>query len=404
MSQKSNGKLERNVAIALSIGVSVCVAIIAFGTLSAKESAILSLLLTILSVMASWIFSTIHSSSQHAEAISEVKEMHNENLRTYALKAAEKVNNLSDQLNRLSVFLDEELQDDSEINKDGRQRILSAIHMIAMLKSVNDTSLSDWQGVIGEEIQEHRKETEEKEKLLINLMDKVEHLWDSYEQESITAEVVDKRVNQLKREMKNLAGSITGTHINIPRTRSTRKREIECKCPSCDETNKYIQRAKKGSAKPFKCEHCSTQLISIFDEAQDDFSINIAGPKLENITCPSCSKDTSGTVDTRPYKKSKITCDKCNQDLLLSRLTTGKVQVTLSTQDTHDGTVIDDDFIEKVKASLPEQPWPQGTHKTVANKFNVSHTSVQKAIQALVLRGDFKEQKDGVLYDLVPAK
>ncbi len=90
MSNRSNGKLEKNVAILLSIGVTICVLIIALGSLSAKESAILSLLLTILSVMASWIFSTIHSSSQHAEAISEVKEMHNENLRTYALKAAEK--------------------------------------------------------------------------------------------------------------------------------------------------------------------------------------------------------------------------------------------------------------------------------------------------------------------------
>ncbi|MCL1038217.1 hypothetical protein L2750_13785 [Shewanella submarina] len=398
-----NGSLEKTVAIALSFGVAICVAIIAFGSLSAKESAILSLLLTILSIMASWIFSTIHSSSQHAEAIHEVKEMHNENLRTYALKAAEKVNNLSDQLNRLSMFLEEELQDDEEKAIDGRQRILSAIHMIAMLKSVNDTSLSDWQGVIGEEIEEHRKEAEEKEKLLINLMDKVEHLWDSYEQETITAEIVDKRVNQLKREMKNLAGTMTGTHINIPK-RSTRKREIESKCPFCNDTTKYIQRAKKGSAKPFDCQSCNKHLISFYDEITDDFVIHIAEPKLEYVVCSSCNKDTSGLLDTRPHKKSKISCDKCNQELLLCRLTTGKVKVSLATQDTHDGTVIDDVFVENVKVELPDQPWQQGIHKVVANKLGVSHTSVQKAIQVLVLRGDFKEQKDGVLYDLVPAR
>jgi transcription elongation factor Elf1 len=404
MNKKGNGKLEQNVAIALSIGVSICVAIIAFGSLSAKESAILSLLLTILSVMASWIFSTIHSSSQHAEAISEVKEMHNENLKTYALKAAEKVNNLSDQLNRLSLFLEDELQDDDEKIIDGKQRILSAIHMIAMLKSVNDTSLSDWQGVIGEEIEEHRKEVVEKEKELVNLMDKVEHLWGSYEQETITAEIVDKRVNQLKREMKTLAGNMAGTHISIPRVRKQTKRDLRYSCPSCEHDVNYIQRAKNGSAKPLVCDNCSVSLISIYDVKSDDFILNISGPKLEEFNCPSCKENTSGTVDTRPHQKSTISCGQCDQSITLTRLTTGKVGITLATQDSHDGTVINDEFILQVKLELPTQPWPKNVHKQVANKLSVSHASVQKAITALILQGEVKDQKDGVLYDIVEAK
>ncbi len=404
MSQSKKSNLEKNVAIVLSIGVTACVAIIAFGTLSAKESAILSLLLTILSVMASWIFSTIHSSSQHAEAITEVKEMHNENLRTYALKAAEKVNNLSDQLNRLSVFLEDELQEDSDTVINGKQRILSAIHMIAMLKSVNDTSLSDWQGVIGEEIEEHRKETEEKEKLLISLMDKVEHLWDSYEQETITAEVVDKRVNQLKREMQTLAGNMTGSPISIPRAKKKTKRTIEKNCPSCEEGMKYIQRSKKGSAKPLVCENCSVSLISIFDEDNEEFLLNIAGPKSEEVSCPSCKTKSQCNVDTRPHQKSKLSCKTCNQDLVLTRLTNGKISITLVNQDAHEGTIVDEAFIQKVKVALPNQPWPKSIHKKTANDLGVSHGAVQKAITALVLKGDFKEQKDGVLYDLVEAK
>jgi hypothetical protein len=32
------------------------------------------------------------------------------------------------------------------------ERIESAIHLIRTLKSVNDTSLSDWEGVIGDEL------------------------------------------------------------------------------------------------------------------------------------------------------------------------------------------------------------------------------------------------------------
>ena len=74
MKHNVNTSLEKYVAVVLSIGVAICVFIIAFGSLSAKEGAILSLLLTILSVMASWIFSTLHSSNQHAEAITEVKK------------------------------------------------------------------------------------------------------------------------------------------------------------------------------------------------------------------------------------------------------------------------------------------------------------------------------------------
>ncbi|KDC51032.1 hypothetical protein [Pseudoalteromonas fuliginea] len=404
MSNRSNGKLERNVGVLLSIGVTICVLIIAFGSLSAKESAILSLLLTILSVMASWIFSTIHSSSQHAEAISEVKEMHNENLRTYALKAAEKVNNLSDQLNRLSLFLGEELQDDENALIDSKHRILSGIHMIAMLKSVNDTSLSDWQGVIGEEIEEHRKEAEENEKLLLKLMDKVDHLWDSYEQDTITAEIVDKRVNQLKKEMKSLAGNITGAHISMPRAKKIVKRNLVKNCPSCNKNISYIQRAKHGSAKPLTCENCSISLISIYDENLDDFGVNVSGLKSENFNCPSCTKKIIGDVHTVPNQKNIIKCKECSVDIILNRSTAGKVVTTVKPEEILTGLVIDDEFISRVETLLPVQPWPQHVHKDIATQIKASNASVQKAIKQLILSGKVKEQKDGILYDLVPSK
>ncbi|ENJ7186586.1 hypothetical protein AB1740_002358 [Vibrio fluvialis] len=396
MSQENN--LQRNSAIALSIGVAICVLIIAFGTLSAKEGAILSLLLTVLSVLASWLFSTLHSASQHAVAISEVKEMHNENLRTYALKAAEKVNNLSEQLNRLSIFLEEGIEDGSDSDS---YRIYSAIHMIAMLKSVNDTSLSDWQGVIGEEIEEHRKEAEEREKVLIGLMDKVEHLWDSYEQESLTADVVDKRVSQLKREMQTLAGNLTGSHINIPRKTTSRKREITGECPSCEKVIIYTQKPRAGSFKNLVCRECSVSAISIYNESADQFDISIVGPKTESFNCPSCKERTSGLLDSRPYQKSKVACVNCNHELILKRLNTGRISITLCSDENTTGEVIDDKFLAQVKEHLPEQPWPPGTHKNVAKVLNVSNNKVQKAVKELIRRNEFKEQIDGVLYDLV---
>jgi hypothetical protein len=401
MSNQRNGNLERNVGILLSIGVTVCVLIIAFGSLSAKESAILSLLLTVLSVMASWVFSTIHSSSQHAQAISEVKEMHNENLRTYALKAAEKVTNLSDQLNRLSSFLGEELDGGEDALLDSKHRILSAIHMIAMLKSVNDTSLSDWQGVIGEEIEEHRKEAEENEKLLIKLMDKVDHLWDSYEQETISAEIVDKRVNQLKKEMKSLAGNITGSHISIPRAKKILKQKIEKNCPSCKGIITYVQREKHGSAKPLSCEHCSVSLISIYNEKSEEFDVNISGLKLEKFNCPSCTKNIVGEVDTVPNKKNIIKCKECSANIIINRSTFGAVIALIHPEEFQTGVVLNDEFISNVEALLPTQPWPKNVHKDVATQLKSSNNSVQRAIKQLILNGQVKDQKDGVLYELI---
>jgi predicted transcriptional regulator len=53
---------------------------------------------------------------------------------------------------------------------------------------------------------------------------------------------------------------------------------------------------------------------------------------------------------------------------------------------------------------LPVQPWPQHVHKDIASQIKASNASVQKAIKQLILSGKVKEQKDGVLYDLVPSQ
>lgn len=58
------------------------------------------------------------------------------------------------------------------------------------------------------------------------------------------------------------------------------------------------------------------------------------------------------------------------------------------------------EFIEIVKNTLPEQPWKSGIHIEVAQKLNEPIGKVEKAIHTLVSRGDFCEQKNGILYDL----
>ncbi len=121
----------------------------------------------------------MYSASQHKAAIEEVQEVHRTNLRTYALKAAEKVTNLSNELSRLSTYLQQELDYTDYRNTEEKlqakeERLESAIHLLSTLKSVNDTSLSDWQGVIGDELAVQREETKEREQELRAMLLEVE--------------------------------------------------------------------------------------------------------------------------------------------------------------------------------------------------------------------------------------
>ena len=109
--------------------------------------------------------------------------------------------------------------------------------------------------------------------------------------------------------MKTIVGNVTGTHISMPRAKRQTKRNIENQCPSCNCHIKYIQRARKHSAKPIVCNSCSIALISFYDEDTDDFLISKAGPKLEQFKCPSCKEVISGEIDTRPHKKAKVMCN-----------------------------------------------------------------------------------------------
>ena len=69
------------------------------------------------------------------EFVEEVRKSHQENLRTYARKAAEKVENLSGELVRLSGLLQQELENDEYDNNEialisKQERLLSTIHII----------------------------------------------------------------------------------------------------------------------------------------------------------------------------------------------------------------------------------------------------------------------------------
>lgn len=58
-----------------------------------------------------------------------------------------------------------------------------------------------------------------------------------------------------------------------------------------------------------------------------------------------------------------------------------------------------DDFLDKVDATLPAQPWTRGIHRNVASTLGCSTAKVYAAIQELITRGRRNQQKDGVVFD-----
>lgn len=58
-----------------------------------------------------------------------------------------------------------------------------------------------------------------------------------------------------------------------------------------------------------------------------------------------------------------------------------------------------EEFIEEVARRLPEQPWPTGIHKKVAEELSVPPNQVSHAIKELIQRGRFRDQVDGAFID-----
>jgi hypothetical protein len=56
---------------------------------------------------------------------------------------------------------------------------------------------------------------------------------------------------------------------------------------------------------------------------------------------------------------------------------------------------IESELLAQVKGLLPPQPWPDGIHRQIAEKLEISKNAVSKCIDELITRGDFQDQVDG---------
>jgi hypothetical protein len=60
---------------------------------------------------------------------------------------------------------------------------------------------------------------------------------------------------------------------------------------------------------------------------------------------------------------------------------------------------IDEELIERVKNSLPAQPWPKGVHRKIIADLSIKKRQYDKVIVELMKRKVFHQQIDGILLD-----
>lgn len=366
---------------------------------SPTESNLLGILLTISSTLVGWIVTHIYSSSQRRSDIADLQYRSQQNLRTYALKASEKVTNLSNELSRLAVYLEDELA--SEESEDARQslhskveRIESAIHLIRTLKSVNDTSLSDWEGVIGDELDEQREEQLEKEAEVAVLLERVESLAENQE----SAAELRAEINQLKYDIRRTAVELGTVPPKLIRSLSSKRKDIELPCPACGAQLKFRQKASATSVKAVPCPSCGSKLVSRYLPEGDRFFLERRIPAEVGIKCPRCQNDHKVMLDPLPTTSTAFACQ-CGATLKISRPATGEVRVKESTAPAPIAAAeLTEDLLKLVKNRMPAQPWPHGTAIAVGAELGLSKTTMSRAVQELIKRGDFMVQMEGKLF------
>jgi transcription elongation factor Elf1 len=390
-------------------GIAVCIFFITQSTMTDRESAMLGILLTILSVLASWIITDMYGAAQYSETLREVKDEHRNNLRTYALKAAEKVNNLSNELNKLSLYLEQELNytdyrtaEEELLAKE--ERIESAIHLVRTLKSVNDTGLSDWEGVIGEELDQRREEQEEKEEAFTALVERVESLIEDQRQDvegsRNDATVVRQEVESLKKELQVATRQLGETTIPRHVRKKEPKQDVEAACPACGTHIAYQQRASLRSVKLIPCKACGARLVSRFTE-RGVFSLTPRSHEPVEVLCPHCEVQNSVPLDNVPGSSVMASCSSCQHSFrVLRTIDTASVAAvrTANASAPVGKIVINEEMLERVRREMPAQPWPTGTHHEIATKLELSTAELRRAVNELIKRGKFLQQIDGVLY------
>jgi hypothetical protein len=328
----------------------------------------------------------------------------------FGRKASEKVNNLSIELNKLTAFLQQELEPDEDVSSaeallSKRMRIEAAIHMVGTLKGINEGSLSDWQAVIGAEIVEQKERQDEKEETLRDILEMVKTLpanepADEKVETGKDAHGLIQQVESIRNELRVLATQVSG--VPITNTAPKKRREkVENKCPKCEKTLVYYQRTKANSTKGFSCAHCGASLVS--RTVGGSFKLTERKPVEEHLECPACKSIISFELDPVIGSSVELDCKNCKAPFrAVRRATVIRLRFLDKGSRIEAQNEISEELLTGIKKAMGEQPWPKGKSRQVSNQLRIPHSTIDRALQILISRGDFLHQHDGTLYTPIP--
>lgn len=380
------------VVVGLVTALVVCLYVSFTKTLSANECLMVGILVTVFSILVSWILTHIYSQVALQSRTEEVRKQHEENIRTYAVKAAEKVFNLSGELNRLIENLRNVLEDYDEeedpfvYNLVLRERITSTVHLVETLKSMNDTFLSDWKGVIGEQIQQQQN----LEKQISEIAEEVERqkrIKEQLESQFVSYAELEDIETHIKEAEKQLYQKVLQLPFRArPVISKPKKQDIVVECPACGMGNIVSMRPRKGARKAFQCKECKEHLKVVY-ETESEFEVEKIPMEEFSEKCPLCGGKIEGSIAGYPGAMKDFVCAECNCEILVTKKKDG-----VNVRQSRKGVEIPQKLLEKIYRELPEEGLDKDMHKIIADKLGLSNSLVYRAIKMLKTQGKISAQ------------
>ncbi len=195
--------------------------------------------------------------------------------------------------------------------------------------------------------------------------------------------------------MKNISGQLPNTYIfggvKAPRN-------VSLTCPVCGKEIK-LKTNRRGMLRyrGVTCPSCDTDWICV---PTDDMSAQLVRRMEinESAHCPACGQLNEFRLDNIAGGFVFLQCSQCGAPLNASRTRVGvTISVRTPAMSSETAPKLTEDFIAQVRALLPVQPWPKNIHKDVAEKLDTTPKRVSRAINTLIDREIFHDQKDGVI-------
>lgn len=239
---------------------------------------------------------------------------------------------------------------------------------------MNDTFLSDWRGIIGEDLEKQ----EEIESELEELYDKLEQVesMSTHHDDALKAlpEQLSKISSKLSEDVRRLSSASP-----IP-IRWAHKRRIEAliKCESCGTETETKVLLRPGYSKVFRCENCR-RFNTVTVQADGTLASKLVETKDETITCSICDNQFSISYPLHDNYLWQIECTRCSS-IMQARVKDGGLIVTQAEK-------IGKAFIGLLERLGKEQTISPEFVSSVAGELGISKSKVRQGYSILYRLG-----------------